>query len=591
MTKSYSKKALEALIRIVEFILVLIIILDCNSVYRLRFGWNLEPKFLALWIANISAYLLILFYLLKDKTNLECIKNLKVLYLISFVFVFEFNALNALRNVGTGYLGYFFFFMNAMVTLYCIYRRNKEPFRLMYLMEYVVLFLAFSSFILWFGSSVLELLGKNLDIKVFWGGIYYDTNYLNLCFRRWVEPFTPDATKNLGIFVEPPMHGLFLGFGLYTELFLKKKSNLAIVGCFLLALISCRATLAMMIAIVAIAIVFADLIKEKKLAKIVIPFISIIAIIGVVCLFAYKMKTHMGSLATHIDDYVASFKCWLENPILGCGYDSEIPIQLHMSDFRSHNLGLSNSAGVVLAEGGIVLFTYYFLPFLFMMLAFFKKNPKLAYWGAGMCMFWIAVIFHTRLYVFFLLAFGYSMLELKVRLLNLKENEKRFELRFADFKDYLVQEGDSKTLWEKTRGLFRISFFELPKAFVMVMSLILTVVSVCAVLNVRAFSLSSIIVCAMIIVAELILFVLSLMKKQLKEKCFVCVQIALWGLFMLVGHAYQVLDSFLTATSLRLQDSWWRFVILSVVFYAIGCVYAVFINENKKEERLTNDLT
>lgn len=450
-------------------------------------------------------------------------------------------------------------------------------------MEYVVLFIAITSVILWFGSSVLELWGKNLDVKVFWGGIYYDSNYLNLCFRRWVELFARDATKNLGIFVEPPMYGLFLGLGLYTELFLKKKSNLVIVISFLIALLSCRATLALMIAIVALAFVFVELVKDKKIAKILIPLMAIVAIACFAFLFVYKMKTHMGSLATHIDDFAAALKCWTHYPILGCGFDFEIPIQQYMSDFRSDNLGLSNSAAVVLAEGGIVLFTYYFLPFLFMMLSFFKKNHKLAYWGAGMCMFWVVVIFHTRLYIFFLLAFGYAMLELKVKLLHVKENEKRIELSFADYKDYVIEENSAQTMWEKLKAMFRISIFDIPSGFLMVMSTILAVVSIYALINAKLFSVSSIIACAIILVCEIVILVLHIIKKSIPKKWIIIAQMILWGIFMIIGHAYRVLDSFMAATSLRLQDSWWHFVVLTVILYAVGAAYAVFVKHESND--------
>lgn len=588
MARALSKKSLDFLIRIVEFVLVLIIILDCNSVYRVCFEQDLEPKFYAMWIAILSVYILILLYLIKDKRNFECIKNLMTLFFISFVFTFEFVVLNDSPNPNTGFLGYFFFFMNGMVALFCIHRKNEEPFRLIYLMEYIILFLAICSLILWFGACVLKLWGKKLDVMVFWGGSYYNTNYLNLCFRRWIFRFARDAYRNLGIFAEGPMYGLFLGFGIYTELFLKKKSNLAIVVCFLLALLSSKAMLAILIVLVAFAFVFVELIKEKRYAKISISLISIAVLSIGIGAFLHKMNNNLGSLAIHVDDYVATIKCWIHYPILGCGFDYEIPIQSYMAAFRSdnvgfNNVGLSNSAGVVLAEGGIVLFVYYLLPFLIMMFALFKKNPKLAYWGAGMFMFWVVVIFHTRLYVFFLLAFGYAMLELKVRLLHVKENEKRVELGLANYKEYVTEENNAKTFWEKLKAMFRISIFDIPSGFLMVMSTILAVVSIYALINAKQFSASSIIACAIILVSEIVILVLYIMKKFKAKKWIIIAQLILWGIFMIIGHAYRVLDSFMAATSLRLQDSRWHFVVLTVILYAVGTAYAIFVKRESND--------
>ncbi|MBP5264334.1 MAG: hypothetical protein J6Z33_08190, partial [Lachnospiraceae bacterium] len=179
-----------------------------------------------------------------------------------------------------------------------------------------------------------------------------------------------------------------------------------------------------------------------------------------------------------------------------------------------------------------------------------------AYWGAGMCMFWVVVIFHTRLYVFFLLAFGYAMLELKVRLLHVKENEKRIELSFADYRDYMIEENNAQTMWEKLKAMFHISIFDIPSGFLMVMSGILTVVSIYVLINAKVFSVSSVIISTIISISEIALLVLYFMKKLVAKKWIVIAQMILWGIFMIIGHAYRVLDSFMAATSLRLQDSW-----------------------------------
>lgn len=564
--KKISQNALDILIKTIEFVLILTVILDCNSVYRLRWGWNFEPHLLALWVANVSAYLLLVLWIIKDKTNFECVRDMKALILISFLMITEYNAF-FVQKLDSGFVGYFFFFVTAMVLLYQVYRKNGKPFHLLFLMEYVILFIAIVSVILWIGSSILELWGRNSDLKVFWGGIYFDANYLNICIRRWV--FDGDLTKNLGIFVEPPMFGLFLGFGLYTELFLKKKSNVAIVVSFLIALISCRAILAIMLALLALVFLFAELIWHKKFAKILIPVMAILGCIAVAGLFIYKMKTGWGSLATHIDDFKAALQCWLHYPIWGCGYDREMPIQEFMSDFRSNNLGLSNSAAVVLAEGGIVLFAFYFLPFLFMMLAFFKKNRKFAFWGAGMFLFWVVVIFHTRLFIFFLLALGYSMVKFKVRLLNVKENEKRVEAGITYFDENQSEE----------KGYFSKTFLDLPVGFILIMTMILVGSAVYGLISFKDFNVQNLISSIFILLAEALLLFWNLKKKSLSKLVNSICQIGIWLFYMLVGQPYRVLDSFYTVTKLHIQDCWWKFIVVVIGLYFIGTLLDFCFNK------------
>ena len=86
MKTSLKQQFLDLIIRTLEFILILIIVLDCNSVYRLRYGWDFEPQMLALWIANMSAYFLIALWIFKDRTNIQCIKDMTALIVISLIF-------------------------------------------------------------------------------------------------------------------------------------------------------------------------------------------------------------------------------------------------------------------------------------------------------------------------------------------------------------------------------------------------------------------------------------------------------------------------------------------------------------------------
>lgn len=561
--KSYS--GIEIIIRIIEFILILTIILDCNSVYR-AVEMNVNPRELAMLLANICAYSLILIYTLKDRENLGVVLSYKYLFLLSLLFVLVFNALNVVNSTGTCFFGYFLFFMNAMVMLFGIYRRNGEPFRLLFTLEYTVLFIAVTSTLLWIGSSVLGHWGMSEDLYVNWGGEYPNTNYINLCIRRWATDYVSDSTKNLGIFVEPPMFGLFLGFALYTELFLKRKSNLLIVGVLLLAIVSNRATLAMMIALVALFFKFLEVIEGKKHAKLFIAISFFIAAIGVAVLYFYKKNMWWAGFATHIDDFVAALKCWIHYPILGCGYNTEGPIQAYMSDFRSHNLGLSNSAAVVLAEGGVVLFTYYLIPFVLLMISFFKKNRKLSYWGAGMFFYWVVVIFHTRLLIFFILALGYSMVELK--------KDKKFSLKINTFTENVSEDN----------GLFTGKLIDFPAGFIVIMGAALTFCSLLGILcntlfSEAPFSTANSIISVIIFVFEIAILTLNIKRYKIGKLKNSLFQLGAWLAYIVIGQPYKVIDYFLTTFGLRIQDAWWSSIILVLFLFIIGLLVDALITK------------
>ena len=559
------KSGSDIIIRIVEFVLVLTIILDCNSVYR-AVEMNVNPRELAMLLGNICAYTLILLFIFKDKSNVKVVLGYKYLFLLSLIFVLVFNALNVVNSKGSCFFGYFLFFMNAMVVLFGIYRRNGEPFRLIFTMEYVVLFIAVTSTLLWIGSSVLGLWGMGEDVYVNWGGEYANTNYLNLCIRRWGPNFSGDSNKNLGIFVEPPMFGLFLGTGLYTELFLKKKSKLLIVGIFLITIVSNRATLAMIISLIAVLFVLLTIVKGRKHANIYIGAALVFAAAGAIVLVIKKWNAGWEGFATHIDDFAASIKCWLHYPILGCGYNTEAPIQQYMSDFRASNQGLSNSAAVVLAEGGIVLFTYYLIPFVLLMLSFFKKNKKLAYWGAGMFFYWVVVIFHTRLLIFFILALGYSMVEIK--------KDRKFSIRVNTYTENIPED----------KGLFTKKLVDLPAGFIVMMGAVLTFCSLigifCHVLSsASTFSPANSIISGVILVFEVVILTLNLKRYKIDKLKNTLLQFGAWLVYMVIGQPYRVIDYFLTSLGLRIQDTWWTSIVFVIMLFIIGLLTDVFIGK------------
>ncbi|MBP5282179.1 MAG: hypothetical protein J6Z22_06735, partial [Lachnospiraceae bacterium] len=573
-TKGF-QRGISFLIKLVEFILIMIIIVDCNSVYRHLVDMPIDIKKWCMISVNIAAWLLILLHILKDRSNLDCIKEYATMGLLSVAFCLEFNALNSMTMVesqltvkafyGEYFIGFFLFFMNACVILFRIYRKQHDTFHLLFLLEKVVLFLAIASLILWVGACVLELWGRGNDVYVDWGiGYHYYVNHLNLFVRRvWLDR---DVFKNLGIFVEPPMYGLFLGIGLYTELFLKKKSNPAIVFTFVVSLISCQAILAILIAMGAFFLMFIDSIRKRKGAKIFIPAMFLLMLLAAVGLCIYKAKTGWGSFATHIDDFVACFKCWKEYPIVGCGYDYSYPIFNYISDYRAGNLRLSNSAGVVLAEGGIILFIYYLIPFVLMAFAFLRGNRKLAYWSIGMFLFYVVVIFHARALIFLLMALGYSMVDFRLHLSSGDKTKKSDKAKTADKAADKANTNEKKTVefhildfdenLSEAPGWFQKKMLDMPVGFGAVMSLILMATVLYGIVFESQLGIRNMIVQIIIVITPVILFLYEKMYTKMTKRERDVVLIDLWVLYIFLGKPYQVLNAFLTKTSMRTQDIW-----------------------------------
>lgn len=569
--------ALDALICFLEFTLMLLVLIDCNSIFRVDTAILIDFEKWTLTGANLNALILIAAHLMRDSSKIDCIKRHVPLFLVLFLFTFEFGALNAVQHHAKGYYGYFLFFVNLMIVLFRFYQKDGQAFHLMIVLEHMVLFLAAVSFLLWIGACVLELWGRNADIPVNWGGFYSNSNYLNLCIRRFY--LASDIKKNLGIFIEPPMYGLFLGYAFYTELFLKKKSNPMILAVLLLTLFSNRAVLALLLCMGAVFFKYLEVSEGKKYAKLLTPLLILTGMVAATALILYKRKVGFGSFATHIDDFAASLKCWTHYPILGCGFNTDAPIKEFMSEFRKHNQGLSNSAAVVLAEGGIVLFTYYLTPFLIMMLAFFRKNKKLAYWGIGMCLFWVVVIFHVRLFIFFLLAFGFSMLELQVSLKGELEGKRRIRLS-VNHPCENCREEEAPGDWN---SFFGREMINLPRGFVFVMAVVLVFLAIDGLLEHRYFSTRNTAVSAVLLAGEAILWIAWLKNEKITWRQQGILQLGGWFLYMLLGQPYQVIDHFYTVAGLHIQTCWWKPIVAAIILIAVGILSEKVLPEKKKK--------
>jgi hypothetical protein len=303
-----------------------------------------------------------------------------------------------------------------------------------------------------------------------------------------------------------------------------------------------------------------EFIEGKKYASPAAAAVLIVVAVIVIFLFVYKKNTGYGSLALHIDDFVACVKCWLHNNLVwGIGLGNDKPVEQYMSPFRSDNLGLSNSVGIVLAEGGIVLSVYYLLPFVILALQFFKGSKKLACWGIGMfCVYAVVIIFQS-LFIFFLMAFGYSMLDIDrkgIRLLIPQDN-------------ISVMEGNAGKSGFYDRYFTR-KLLDIPEGLLAVLAVIPVFTAVYSVFVEKKISPGS--VMAMAVIVLLFMLTYAGEKKGMiseKKTWLTLCELVIWGVYLLFGHMYRTLDDILGRYNMLLQQSQWRFVIFVIITYAV----------------------
>jgi O-antigen ligase len=93
---------------------------------------------------------------------------------------------------------------------------------------------------------------------------------------------------------------------------------------------------------------------KKNLRYIKWILIAIVVTVGGVVLYTLATgQGKSGSLLLRSQDYVNGYNAFLKSPLVGYGY------QLDVSEF---NAGYSNAISTVLTNGGILLWTIYFMP-------------------------------------------------------------------------------------------------------------------------------------------------------------------------------------------------------------------------------------
>ena len=148
-------------------------------------------------------------------------------------------------------------------------------------------------------------------------------------------------------------------------------------------------------------------INTKKFITLFIMILLIPVIFEVsINLVNEKMKSSSYSLRK--DDFNACIEAWKNNKIFGIGIGNEEEIEKYMNKLRKKNTGLSNSIMAVLAEGGIILFIFYFLgPLINIIKGLACKNFKLISINFIILSLFVFYIFQFTPIAMLILAYSY----------------------------------------------------------------------------------------------------------------------------------------------------------------------------------------
>lgn len=337
---------------ILQFVVALIVVLDCETIWKWAENSGIYRVFL-----SVSMIIVLSFLTFINRASISK-RSLPLLF-----FLFILSTINIYKGIFSIIL------ISSTIYLMYVYFSKKDNITttIDYLIK-IMYWLSIGSLFFFIFANILKLIPPTNSITVYVNNIPKNVNsYFGIHYIIQKEAtFGFEIFRNTGIFYEAPKFSLILTFCLLFELFIKNNKNKKKAIIFTLTIISTFSLTGFSLLLLIWVSYYLFLInKDKKnniLKKIVITFI-IMAITIPVSLGAVNdvmlIKSDTASYNTRIDNYVAGFEAWKENPIFGAGYSNMETIKSHYSRFRMNDIGYSNSIFRILAQGGIYLFAFY----------------------------------------------------------------------------------------------------------------------------------------------------------------------------------------------------------------------------------------
>ena len=349
-------------IMIMEYIIAILLLVSANSIY-IHDYIHLHLKILLAGV--LILYLIVILKSSKIKNTKICLKKYYKYFAFYYLYAVLFMILNGsfVRN----YISVFLVVLPLFVFVYLLYNSNHNILDKFLNLVIIISCLSIAFYLI---LDVFKLVSYPTIIKINWGTIRYIPSFFGLHFStQTINIFGHEISRNTGVFTEAPMFSLVLTLALaYYEFLYSNKIDNRVRFLLIITIITTFSTIGyistIFIYIMSLSKHYYIKFKEtKKIWKYTSVLVLIVLFLSCIWLFSAKLNTNSGSI--RVDDYKACYKTWIQHGVLlGAGFNNEDAIIENMSDFRKDNQGLSNSTMVVLAEGGIVLFMIFLIPFI-----------------------------------------------------------------------------------------------------------------------------------------------------------------------------------------------------------------------------------
>lgn len=359
-----------------EYMIALVIILDCNSVFnnfRETRGW-----FQYLLIATLGFSVLGLAIAQKRipvKKFRKCCSVVLLwgIYLLLFWLLNSGSVFKILINL---------FASGSLLSVYFIlYGDEKKQIGLMVKFRNIMVVLAAVSLFFWlFGSifHVIPVTGIHIsnwmgnlnetEVKSYFG-VYYEMQHIHFLGRITI-------IRNVMVFNEAPMAAICLGIALMIEKLYLKNDGKVGEKILIVAMITTFSTSGYLVMLAVLLYCFLAK-KPKNQVVYILKIFSIPVLFGVaiflgIAVLVDKMDSLSGTI--RMDDYVSGIRAWRMNPLVGDGMGSVKAMKAARPLWRQNSEGFSSAIIMILVQGGLYIASAYVLIFLHSIRNFMKRN-------------------------------------------------------------------------------------------------------------------------------------------------------------------------------------------------------------------------
>ncbi len=379
---------------IIELLLVIMMILDCNTIYTRMVLSRIDLSYFFYFIV-IIIFLLSLFQ--AKKTNYKISRKVFKVVILLFIIFGIFLVLNVRIRVTEYIFKYLIFF--PFILFYML--QSKENINSI-INKYIKCVLVLSIFSLFFYvvGSLMHIIPSTY-VPIRWGVIENATSYFKIHFDTQFQSIGNwRIVRNSSIFCEAPMFAFILATAFLLELLYgddkSKKRNLIILLLVEITTFSVTGAITLVITLImhyALINIHKKSVSFLKLLKILIfPVVIVISVIIINIYINNKIKNHYNSYFVRIDDYKAEFKAWSDKKILGNGYRDDRLTLSYMDPYRKENIGQSNSIGTIFSEGGLYFALIYYFP---LVLLIIKSMIKKSYESLIFCISLVLLLSNT----------------------------------------------------------------------------------------------------------------------------------------------------------------------------------------------------